>query len=408
MSMMKNKQSLFCTILVSLVGLTCLLLISIITTTGAIILHTCPRTLQLARLRSLAHPTSVAFEENRIWDADDKKQHNNNNDSCSSSESSTRRGMLLHTIAGVVSVAATSSLASAEVGTLPELADTNAILQGITVNVADISQQNATISFLQDGFDFKILRTRRRGTVEETWLGYGPEQLSIPRDFQVGVSSFAEYGGHASVNVRYDSSTMSPLYRPGDDAPGNNIAYLQLGVPGYRISQMVANGGKILDAYGLVNVVSPAGLPIRGIVGISPDPIMLVAVNCRDVEASKSFYEQLGFVETEIPYSRPTRGTTLFEPAPPKGSCYMSPSKNCMGILLLPSSKRMAITANPVVQSLNIVYKPLTGNTIDDTNNVDDGDGGGDKELTLMDPSNVAIQFQSASDFVDMEKSTHV
>jgi hypothetical protein len=60
---------------------------------------------------------------------------------------------------------------------------------------------------------------------------------------------------------------------------------------------MVANGGNILDAYGLVNVVSPCGLPMRGIVGISPDPMMFVAINCQDVQQSKAFYEQLGFVE---------------------------------------------------------------------------------------------------------------
>ena len=70
-----------------------------------------------------------------------------------------------------------------------------------------------------------------------------------------------------------------------------------VGVPGYRISQMVAAGGNILDAYGLVNVVSPSGLPMRGIVGISPDPIMLVAINCDNVKESAAFYEKLGFSE---------------------------------------------------------------------------------------------------------------
>ena len=30
-----------------------------------------------------------------------------------------------------------------------------------------------------------------------------------------------------------------------------------VGVPSYRVSQMVSNGGNILDAYGFVNVVSP-------------------------------------------------------------------------------------------------------------------------------------------------------
>jgi hypothetical protein len=117
--------------------------------------------------------------------------------------------------------------ASAEIGTLPEFADTNAIVQGITVNVADESQKDTMIRFLENAFDFKTLRRRIRGTVDETWLGFGPEQVSIPETFQLPVSSFGEYGGHASINVRYDSSITTPFYRQGDDAPGTNIAYLQ-------------------------------------------------------------------------------------------------------------------------------------------------------------------------------------
>jgi hypothetical protein len=156
---------------------------------------------------------------------------------------------------------------------------------------------------------------------------------------------------------------------------------------------MVAYGGKIIDAYGLVNVVSPSGLPIRGIVGISPDPIMFVAVNCKDVKQSKAFYEQLGFVEQNVPYSRPSNGTTIFEPAPPKGSYYMAPSPNCMGVLLLPSNQRNNITPNPVVESLNIVYRPSMESSSDDS-------------PTLKDPSGTAIKFISETDFTKIEKAT--
>ena len=156
---------------------------------------------------------------------------------------------------------------------------------------------------------------------------------------------------------------------------------------------MVASGGKIIDAYGLVNVVSPSGLPIRGIVGISPDPMMFVAINCKDVKQSKAFYEQLGFVEQNVPYSRPSNGTTIFEPAPPKGSCYMAPSPNCMGVLLLPSKQRKAITPNPVVESLNIVYRPSTEASSDDS-------------PTLTDPSGTPVKFTSETDFTKVEKVT--
>lgn len=72
---------------------------------------------------------------------------------------------------------------------------------------------------------------------------------------------------------------------------------LLVGVPEYRISQMVKEGGNVLDAYGKVEVISPAGLPIRALIGISPDPIMLLALNCPNVNESRAFYEGLGFTE---------------------------------------------------------------------------------------------------------------
>jgi catechol 2,3-dioxygenase-like lactoylglutathione lyase family enzyme len=311
---------------------------------------------------------------------------NNNDDNWS------RRSFL------TLSIAANSLLLSgpvqANVGSLPEFANSNAVLHGITIKVADQSQQKAMISFLEDGFDCEVVRKRIVGTMEETWLSFGPEQLSIPSDCRLPVSSFAKYGGHASIHLVYDATATAPLYRNGDAAaPGDNIAYLQMGVPAYRISQMVKNGGNILDAYGFVNVVSPSGLPIRGIVGISPDPIMFVAINCADVKKSKAFYEQLGFAEQDYPYCRPNQGQGQFEPLQPAKSVYMAPSPNCMGVLLL-QSKKKALSPNPVVQSLNLVYNPSVSS--------DDGDSA----TRVVDPSGVAIQLQSVGDFEKEESIT--
>jgi hypothetical protein len=143
----------------------------------------------------------------------------------------------------------------------------------------------------------------------EQWLSFGPETLSIPQSFTLPVSSFAEYGGHSAIHLRYDPFTTSPLYKRSsgefnnEPAPGDGIAYLQLGVPQYRISQMVKWGGNVIDAYGWVNVVSPAGLPVRAIVGIRPDPIMFLAVNCADVDKSEEFYRKLGFVRQVRSYN---------------------------------------------------------------------------------------------------------
>jgi hypothetical protein len=297
--------------------------------------------------------------------------------------------------------------ASAAVGTLPELANTNAFVQGITVQVADKSQQDAMIAFLVEGFDFQILRKRIRGGVEETWLGFGPEQLDVPSDFEIPVSSFAKYGGHASVHLVYDSATKAPLYRVGSDAPpGDSVAYLQVSVPAYRISKILVSGGVITDAYGLVNAISPSGLPVRGIIGVWPDPLMLVAINCRNVQESLEFYRSLGFVQLPVPYSRPSNGATIFEPYPPPGSVYVSPCTAGvgMGVLLIPR-KGGPITPNRAVKSLDLVYTPSSSTATAAT--LSDGDALSPPPVSVVvDPSGVPISFQPVSDFQEEERVT--
>ena len=52
-----------------------------------------------------------------------------------------------------------SMIANAAMGTLPEFEDTNAIFQGITVDVTDKAQYEETIQFFTNGFDgMKVLR----------------------------------------------------------------------------------------------------------------------------------------------------------------------------------------------------------------------------------------------------------
>jgi hypothetical protein len=322
------------------------------------------------------------------------------------SDRHSRRAVVVQSMGAIVAssslltaMAGWSSTVQASVGDLPEFADTNAILQGITVKVADPSQQKAMIQFLEDGFDCQVLRKRIIGSIEETWIGFGPEQLSIPSDFNLSVSSLAKYGGHAAIHLVYDAKATTPLYTMGnsDGTRGgggkDNIAYLQLGVPSYRISQMVLNAGNILDAYAFVSVISPAGLPIRGIVGIAPDPIMFVAIHCADVKKSRAFYEQLGFVEQDYPYCRPNKGMGQFEPVQPAKSVYMAPSPNCMGVLLLPSKKKISV--NPCIQSLNVVYNPSSSSATDF-----------DQGAKLVDPSGVPISFQSVANFQQEEATT--
>ena len=60
-----------------------------------------------------------------------------------------------------------------------------------------------------------------------------------------------------------DSDNDSGAPAPGNSNSNSNIAYLQLGVPEYRVSQMVKNGGNVYNGYGIVEVISPSGLPVR-------------------------------------------------------------------------------------------------------------------------------------------------
>ena len=76
-----------------------------------------------------------------------------------------------------------------------------------------------------------------------------------------------------------------------------------------------------------------------------------------------------------------------FEPPQPKGSVYVAPSPNSMGVLLLPIKKKK-VTPNPVFDALQIVYTPA-----------EDGAGGDEGDLALTDPSNVKVAFQSAPNF---------
>ncbi|MGK3759013.1 MAG: hypothetical protein ACI8RD_011330 [Bacillariaceae sp.] len=59
-------------------------------------------------------------------------------------------------------------ISSAAVGSLPELANSNAYVQGLTINVADSVQQKQMIDFLVNGFSCEVLRQRNQDTIEET------------------------------------------------------------------------------------------------------------------------------------------------------------------------------------------------------------------------------------------------
>ena len=114
-------------------------------------------------------PTSSTFSRN---DELTPELYNSLEEREARSSDLSRRNVLTQgfAVGGALLVAGATPLedASAAVGALPEFSETNAVLQGLTVNVADQSQQKSMIEFLVNGFGFEVLRQRIRGPIEET------------------------------------------------------------------------------------------------------------------------------------------------------------------------------------------------------------------------------------------------
>ena len=83
-----------------------------------------------------------------------------NTDNAQTRRSILQKGLLATTTALALPFTTTNNdVANAALGTLPEFADTNAIIQSLTIDVTDKSQYDETISFFTNAFDgMKVLR----------------------------------------------------------------------------------------------------------------------------------------------------------------------------------------------------------------------------------------------------------
>lgn len=184
-----------------------------------------------------------------------------------------RREFLLDSAAASAAVAAATAAGCAlpapslAVGTLPETASMPQVAMQGTVRV---STSGPVVDFLTKGLGMSVLKREqyvvngKKATT--TTVGFGPQQLAIPEDFVPGVSSFLGYGGHFSLQlVELADESGDGVMRFYE--PGNGLAYIQLGVPSYRISKVLEYGGEIISSYGFTEVVAPGGLPFRIILG---------------------------------------------------------------------------------------------------------------------------------------------
>lgn len=208
-------------------------------------------------------------------------------------------------------------------------------------------------------------------------VAYGPTDLTRPPNFYPGISVFDEDGGHCSVVVR----------RGGTGNVGDNFAYMQLAMPFIRASKLMAYGGQIVEAYGVVNVVAPGGIPLKLLVGDEvKDRIQYVALRVRNVKDSERFYvKAVGMRKTAYPRARPiTKEESPFDPNPPKGSAYLEFCQDSPGLLLLPSERDVIF--RPTKPKLGDVYRGYSVLSSASTNTPQ-------KSEDLVDPSGNTISI---------------
>mmetsp|Transcript_63402 Transcript_63402/g.119075 ORF Transcript_63402/g.119075 Transcript_63402/m.119075 type:complete len:407 (-) Transcript_63402:127-1347(-) len=267
---------------------------------------------------------------------------------------------------GALALAPRQSLA---LGTLPETQPLSRAMSQMVVRVTDTQSM---VAFCVKGLGMAVRRSYSRPSdgVLVTILSYGPEEFAIPAEFVPGISSFAEYGSHFSLQLEEapgaaaaargvpegspgkgvgqpegESDTVTQLADGSSDNaqpltydPGNGVAYLALGVPQYRISKLLENGGNIISSYGYSVVVSPCGLTFQVVLGDQVrDPFMFAALRVTDVKASEAYYTKLlGMKRFKYPKARPAL-KSAFEPPQPRGSVFLSYSEDSCGVLLLPN-----------------------------------------------------------------------
>lgn len=214
--------------------------------------------------------------------------------------------------------------------------------------VLEVSSPEATMTFLTKALGMRAVPTTRG----ELAAAYGPVDLGKAPDFYPGVSSFDEEGFHCAIVLR-----RGPGSRPGD-----GVAYVQVAMPFIRASKIINNGGIIVDAYGVINVLAPGGLPFRLLVGDEVrDRLMYVALRCRDVKASARYYtDKLGMAALPYPRARPpTPEESPFDPNPPRQSAYLAYCPDTLGLLLI-SSPRNRVTGYNLTPDVGDIYKGIT------------------------------------------------
>ena len=223
----------------------------------------------------------------------------------------------------------------------------------LTVPVPDMA---VAVTFWTAGCGALLLDTRIVDGRNVTRIGYGPESLR------------KDDGGKFSLEL---IESAEPSQMGAEDAV---VQYIQLGIPVFRLSRVMATGGEIVSAYGWTELVAPGGIPLRVQIDENRrDPFQFVALRCNDLEATKKHYAAHGMAVQQVEASRKKisfsinsnslyENTDAFEPEREKQSILMGYDEklDSTGLLLLPPKSRSKLDKpNPNLQ-LSVVGSKLS------------------------------------------------
>ena len=223
----------------------------------------------------------------------------------------------------------------------------------LSVPVPDMA---VAVTFWTAGCGALLLDTRIVDGRNVTRIGYGPESLR------------KDDGGKFSLEL-IESAEPSQM-----GAENAVVQYIQLGIPVFRLSRVMATGGEIVSAYGWTELVAPGGIPLRVQIDENRrDPFQFVALRCNDLEATKKHYAAHGMAVQQVEASRKKisfsinsnslyENTDAFEPEREKQSILMGYDEklDSTGLLLLPPKSRSKLDKpNPNLQ-LSVVGSKLS------------------------------------------------
>lgn len=223
----------------------------------------------------------------------------------------------------------------------------------LSVPVPDMA---AAVTFWTAGCGALLLDTRIVNGRNVTRVGFGPESLR------------KDDGGKFSLEL---IESAEPSQMGGENAV---VQYIQLGMPVFRLSRVMATGGQIKSAYGWTDLVAPGGIPLRVQIDENRrDPFQFVALRCNDLKATIKHYEAHGMAVQQVEASRKKisfsinsnslfENSDAFEPEREKGATLMGydDQLDSTGLLLLPPISRTKLAQpNPDLQ-LGVVGSRLS------------------------------------------------